>query len=755
MLGKISKEACIGAVIFLLAVTLVGALIPGMVGGGENSEPVTMEEVSENVFRLDYKVFSDGPIENVTIITQLIDQNGNRTIYAREQVEITETTGYETTLVINLTGVELKEDEHPIIQVLVHRDGKTEILFQHQFYERPEKEFTTSWWQTLLALVPLVVVFIGILVFKLSSRYVAPVALIIFTIPIALLAFQEANVLADMTKILIVVTYSVSWGLLDYVYSIFGAFFFLAVLKKAGALVYIKNDFKSISNDKQHLILLIGFSFAMILAVVAPAGSNFVIAAMMLLSLGFNRYGVGMLCLFGNSISSVYGLLGVAIVALAAVTELDLLAVSGQIGLFMIFLTILTPLWMNIIYTKKGLIKDLKDKDLREDIILLLAMGAVYAIVQFLTAYFLGPQLPTIISGIATLMVIVVVEKTFLKHRVAKRMEQFAARKTRERKRDFTKRVLKMKSYYAPFMIMIVLLLFFQLVVPRVGPLDFAFGLADIPLNFTTINKRVVFNILKSPGTLVVLSTFTIPFFAKFWIPNNHEVNDICHDREEEDEEEDIHDFKCPNCDEHVNRTMKECPICEEILVKDAEAYALKKMEELEEEDQHKQRVRSKQRHIVIDSFVHTLMTIIPILVSISSFIAVANVMKYFNMTTSIAITLIDIIGGNEYIYVLFIPIIGMLGSGLTGSTTTSNVLFGGLHMEAAAKLGLPKLKVAAAQVLGSTTGEMISPMNAVVVAAAVGLKDKESILIRRMLPSFFTWLAICIGTAFFFMYVF
>jgi lactate permease len=133
---------------------------------------------------------------------------------------------------------------------------------------------------------------------------------------------------------------------------------------------------------------------------------------------------------------------------------------------------------------------------------------------------------------------------------------------------------------------------------------------------------------------------------------------------------------------------------------------------------------------------------------------AIANVMKYFNMTTSIAQGLIDVIGGNEVIYIFFIPIIGMLGSGLTGSTSTSNALFGGLHMDTASKLGLDLPKVAAAQVLGSTTGEMISPMNAIVVAAAVGLKDKEGILIKRMMPSFFLWLLICIATTFFFMYV-
>jgi len=631
--------------------------------------------------------------------------------------------------------------------------------------------FQASWWQSLLSLVPLIAVFFGILVLKLSSRYVAPIVLVVFTVPLALIAFSEGAIFGQIEKVLWVTGYSFSWGVFNYVYSIFGAFFFLAALKKAGALVHIKDDFKSITDDKQHLILLIGFCFAMILAVVAPAGSNFVIAAMMLLSLGFNRYGVGMLCLFGNSISSVYGLLGVAIVVLAEVTDLGLVVLSGNVALFMIFLTILTPLWMNIIYTKKGFFKDLKDKDLREDIILLLLMGGVFAGVQLATAWFLGPQLPTIMSGIATLIVIVIVEKTILRHR-AKRYtkEEIEARK--ERGLSY---IIKAKSYYIPFAIMIVLLIFTQLIVPNVGPLDWLFSLPSIPITFSAINKTVDFNLLTNPGTLVVLSTLSVPAFAKLWSSSGEEEEKAKTEskkktsKKEKDEqlkdvEPTCEEYKCPNCDETVNTTMNECPICEEILAEDKEAYAKIKLAMMKLDDDGKKAKSKKmgqtqkEHSLLGGSFRTAGKTVLPILIAIGCFMAIANVMKYFNMTTAVAqglLDIIDLLGGSEYIYVFCIPIIGMLGSGLTGSTSTSNALFGGLHMDMATKLGLSLPKVAAAQVLGSTTGEMISPMNAIVVAAAVGLKDKESILIKRMLPSFVLWLLICIASTFFFMYVF
>jgi len=64
----------------------------------------------------------------------------------------------------------------------------------------------------------------------------------------------------------------------------------------------------------------------------------------------------------------------------------------------------------------------------------------------------------------------------------------------------------------------------------------------------------------------------------------------------------------------------------------------------------------------------------------------------------------------------------GTLGSGLTGSTTTSNFLFGRLQVTTAKDLGLVApgantvYEIAATNILGASAGEIIAPMNAIVV---------------------------------------
>ena len=90
--------------------------------------------------------------------------------------------------------------------------------------------------------------------------------------------------------------------------------------------------------------------------------------------------------------------------------------------------------------------------------------------------------------------------------------------------------------------------------------------------------------------------------------------------------------------------------------------------------------------------------------------------------------------------YSFFSPIIGWLGVFLTGSDTSSNLLFGQLQVAAAqalmtapdatVKQGLDVLFLAA-NTFGGVVGKMISPQSIAIACAAVGLVGKESDLFR------------------------
>jgi lactate permease len=79
----------------------------------------------------------------------------------------------------------------------------------------------------------------------------------------------------------------------------------------------------------------------------------------------------------------------------------------------------------------------------------------------------------------------------------------------------------------------------------------------------------------------------------------------------------------------------------------------------------------------------------------------------------------------------LISPILGWLGVFLTGSDTSSNVLFGSLQKAAAEKLGINPLLTAAANTSGGVMGKMISPQSVAVACAATGLVGEEGSLFR------------------------
>ena len=79
-------------------------------------------------------------------------------------------------------------------------------------------------------------------------------------------------------------------------------------------------------------------------------------------------------------------------------------------------------------------------------------------------------------------------------------------------------------------------------------------------------------------------------------------------------------------------------------------------------------------------------------------------------------------------------PIIGWLGTAVTGSDTSSNSLFGVLQVSAAKEAGLDPTLLASANSSGGVLGKMVSPQNLAIGAAAVGLGGQEGDLFRKVI---------------------
>jgi lactate permease len=117
--------------------------------------------------------------------------------------------------------------------------------------------------------------------------------------------------------------------------------------------------------------------------------------------------------------------------------------------------------------------------------------------------------------------------------------------------------------------------------------------------------------------------------------------------------------------------------------------------------------------------------------VTVTSIVALARVMGHSGMSAAIAVALAD---GTGSFYPALAPLVGALGTFVTGSDTSSNVLFGALQKETALRIGADPTWIAAANAAGATAGKMLSPQSIAIAASATGLQGREGELLRGTL---------------------
>ena len=83
------------------------------------------------------------------------------------------------------------------------------------------------------------------------------------------------------------------------------------------------------------------------------------------------------------------------------------------------------------------------------------------------------------------------------------------------------------------------------------------------------------------------------------------------------------------------------------------------------------------------------------------------------------------------FLFPFFSPLLGWLGVALTGSDTSSNVLFGNLQQITAERLGFSPILAAAANSSGGVMGKMIDAQSIVVAGVATGQHGQEGTILR------------------------
>ena len=129
-------------------------------------------------------------------------------------------------------------------------------------------------------------------------------------------------------------------------------------------------------------------------------------------------------------------------------------------------------------------------------------------------------------------------------------------------------------------------------------------------------------------------------------------------------------------------------------------------------------------------AYLRTLRDLRFALLTIAAMLAVGYVTRYSGTDTILGLAFART--GAWYPFVG--TLLGWLGVALTGSDTSSNVLFGGLQVVTARQVGVDPTLMAAANSSGGVMGKMIDAQSIVVAGAATGQAGQEGTILRRVL---------------------
>ncbi len=129
----------------------------------------------------------------------------------------------------------------------------------------------------------------------------------------------------------------------------------------------------------------------------------------------------------------------------------------------------------------------------------------------------------------------------------------------------------------------------------------------------------------------------------------------------------------------------------------------------------------------LVRTFLRTIKKVRLSLVTIAAMMALGFTTRYGGLDATMGLAFAST--GSWFPF--FSPILGWLGVAVTGSDTSSNVLFGNLQQISAQQLGISPVLAAASNSAGGVMGKMIDAQSIVVAGVATGQHGKEGEILR------------------------
>jgi lactate permease len=525
---------------------------------------------------------------------------------------------------------------------------------------------------TLCAALP-VVVLLGLLASGRATAWKAALAGLLTACLVASLVFRMPLSLVAGS-----VTVGVVFALFRIVWLIVAAVFLYDIAVATGQFEVMKASVARLSADRRLQAVLVAFCFGALIEGSAGFGAPVAISAAFLVGLGFEPFEAALLCLIANTAPVAWGGIGIPLLTLSKVTGLDVQALSATSGRILPLLSLLIPFWLVRTMTTW-----------RETLTLwfpLAVIGGTFASVQFVWSNYVGFELVDIVAAVSSMVAGV----TVLRFWRPKQVWRFDRDRDldREGERSQVDSVTRRPAS--------------ELTRPRVARAWMPFALLTVAVLVWGIPA------IKPWGTPAVKDWLDQQLSWKPGLP-------WLHLKVAKGEQVTGHAKPLP--DDYEKAQLELVPLSATgtavFLAAVVSGLLLG--------------VPAAQMTRLAAG---TVRRMIPAVAAIVCMLALGFVTKYSGMDAVLGLAFTRT---GPLLYPIFGTLLGWLGVALTGSDTSSNVLFGNLQRITALKLGLDPVLMASANSTGGVMGKMIDAQSIVVAAAATGEGGKEGSLLRAV----------------------
>ena len=511
--------------------------------------------------------------------------------------------------------------------------------------------FGNPWLSTLAAAIPVVVLLGAIAIFEIKAHWAAILGLAA-ALAVAIVAFGMPVKMAGLAAV-----YGAAFGLMPIGWLVLNIIFLYQLTNEKGEFEVLRRSISTISDDRRLQLLFIAFSLGAFFEGAAGFGTPVAVTAAMMIGLGFSPLAASGLCLIANTAPVAYGALGTPVIALAAVTGLDLQALSGMIGRQLPFFSLLVPFWL--IWAFVGFRKMLEVWPG------ILVAGVSFAVPQYLVSNYHGPWLVDVVAAIVSMVCLALFLRVWHPNKVMREMPAKygapLADDDPEHQADKTSTAAVVRAWM-PWLILSVFV--FAWGTPQVKawldslwifklPID---GLHNLVQKVPPVMAKpalegavYIFNFLSAAGTGILLAAIVSGFLIGY------------------------------------------------------SPLGLVKM------------------------YGRTIYLVRYSLLTIACMLGLGFVTRYAGTDATMGLAFAK----TGSFYPFFGALIGWLGVALTGSDTSSNVLFGGLQKISAEQLGLNPVLMAAANSSGGVMGKMIDAQSIVVASTATKWYGHEGTILR------------------------